>query len=164
MEKPVYPSPRAMASVFDEQRRRSRRRLFEFLLGVSREDFLKAVPAAGGKSLRDLLVHIIDTDGFWISLLQSRPHARPETDQFPTVESVVPFAEEISDRIHHVLSTADEDWFAREGVFSFPGGRVEKLIPAWVTLHMLTHEFHHKGQMMLAARSLGYSPPDLDFI
>ena len=30
--------------------------------------------------------------------------------------------------------------------------------------HMITHEFHHKGQIMTMCRLLGYIPPDTDVI
>ncbi|MFK7696805.1 DinB family protein [Paenibacillus sp. HJGM_3] len=30
--------------------------------------------------------------------------------------------------------------------------------------HVITHEFHHKGQIMTMGRILGYTPPDTDII
>jgi|SRR4030095_11247855 len=30
--------------------------------------------------------------------------------------------------------------------------------------HVITHEFHHKGQVMTMSRILGYTPPDADII
>jgi len=30
--------------------------------------------------------------------------------------------------------------------------------------HVMTHEFHHKGQIMTMGRMLGYTPPDADVI
>ncbi|MFM9837313.1 MAG: DinB family protein [Cyclobacteriaceae bacterium] len=36
--------------------------------------------------------------------------------------------------------------------------------PTELFTHVITHEFHHKGQVMMIARSLGYVPPDSDAI
>jgi len=33
-----------------------------------------------------------------------------------------------------------------------------------VFTHVITHEFHHKGQVMSMGRLLGYTPPDADVI
>jgi hypothetical protein len=35
-------------------------------------------------------------------------------------------------------------------------------VPSLVVLHVLTHEFHHKGQICTAAPAMGYAPQDLD--
>jgi len=164
MEGFSYPSPRAMTAVFEQVRRRSRKLLFEFLATVPRDDFVRSIPEAGDRSLRDVLVHLVGTNAYWISLLQNRPQEPLRPDDLPTIESIVAVHEEVADRIHHVLANADEGWFTREETFSHPRGKTERLVPAWVTVHMLTHEFHHKGQIAMMARILGYTPPDMDFI
>ncbi len=76
---------------------------------------------------------------------------------------IAPIVEEVSDRIQNVLSGADEDWFAREMTVS-AGGQTMRLIPAMAAVHMLTHEYHHKGQIVTIARMLGYEPPDTDLL
>lgn len=39
-----------------------------------------------------------------------------------------------------------------------------KASPLLLFTHVITHEFHHKGQMMAIARLLGKTPPDTDVI
>ncbi|WP_316784196.1 DinB family protein [Pedobacter frigiditerrae] len=39
-----------------------------------------------------------------------------------------------------------------------------KTSPLKLFTHVITHEFHHKGQMMTMARILGKTPPDTDVI
>jgi uncharacterized damage-inducible protein DinB len=36
--------------------------------------------------------------------------------------------------------------------------------PLQLFTHLLTHEFHHKGQIMTMCRLLGHIPPDTDVI
>ncbi len=34
--------------------------------------------------------------------------------------------------------------------------------PRWLFTHTVTHEFHHKGQVVAMGRLLGYPPPETD--
>jgi uncharacterized damage-inducible protein DinB len=34
--------------------------------------------------------------------------------------------------------------------------------PAFILLHVITHTFHHKGQVVAMLRMLGYPAPDTD--
>jgi uncharacterized damage-inducible protein DinB len=34
--------------------------------------------------------------------------------------------------------------------------------PVFILLHVLTHTFHHKGQVVAMLRTLGYPAPDTD--
>ena len=46
---------------------------------------------------------------------------------------------------------------------SFSGKKI-KTSPLALFTHVITHEFHHKGQLMTMARLLGKLPPDTDVI
>ncbi|MBD3163125.1 MAG: hypothetical protein GF328_13565 [Candidatus Latescibacteria bacterium] len=163
METASFPTTHSMAAVYRHYRDGSRKKLFEFLLDVPDEDFVRAVAGANGRSLRDLLVHLVDASGFWISLIQDRPHTALDPADFATVESVIPVADESADRIDHVLRDADPDWFSREMAVT-PGGIPQRVVPAQAFVHLLTHEFHHKGQIVLLARMLGHEPPETDYL
>jgi len=43
-------------------------------------------------------------------------------------------------------------------------GRSLTVTPLELFTHMITHEFHHKGQIMTMCRLLGHVPPDTDVI
>jgi uncharacterized damage-inducible protein DinB len=163
METPDYPSPQAMATVWDHHRRDSRKRLLEFLSTLSEADFVRPLPEAGMKSVRDLIVHTVDASGFWINLIRNRPHVPMDPADFPTPRSIVPAADEIADRIHDALTGADREWFGRETTVSH-GGESWQVVPMMAVMHMLTHEYHHKGQIVMLARMLGYRPPDTDLL
>jgi len=89
METPSYPTAHAMVAVFNHHRNDPRKRLLEFLMTISREDFVRSIPEMGGKSLRDILLHMIGASEFWISLLQNRPHNRFSNDDYKTIESII---------------------------------------------------------------------------
>jgi uncharacterized damage-inducible protein DinB len=44
-----------------------------------------------------------------------------------------------------------------------PGSKI-KLTALELITHVITHEFHHKGQVMTMARLSGFTPPDADIL
>lgn len=38
------------------------------------------------------------------------------------------------------------------------------MTPRKLFMHTVTHEYHHKGQIMAMARQLGYKPPNTDVL
>jgi uncharacterized damage-inducible protein DinB len=43
-------------------------------------------------------------------------------------------------------------------------GKKGKSSPLEVFTHVMTHEYHHKGQLLSLSRQLGYTPIDTDVI
>jgi uncharacterized damage-inducible protein DinB len=113
--------------------------------------------------MRDLVVHMLDATAFWISLILDREHVPMNPGGFATPESLGPAADEIADRVQAVLVDADREWFECETTVSHEG-QSWQLVPAMAMVHMLTHEYHHKGQIVMLARRLGYQPPDTDLL
>jgi uncharacterized damage-inducible protein DinB len=161
----AYPDPRGLESVFLYHRDHARKKLFEFLAGFERDDFTRPLDCLGEGSIRDRAVHMMDTERFWTSVLQNRVSTPLRTEDFPDANSLVASSHEATDRTLNILHTADAGWFNRPDLFSLPGrGAPLTLVPSMVILHVLTHEFHHKGQICAAARAMGYEVPDLDLI
>jgi uncharacterized damage-inducible protein DinB len=53
--------------------------------------------------------------------------------------------------------------FSSTRVVSFPwDGSRHRVSPAWVFMHLLTHEFHHRGQVAAMCRSLGSPATNLE--
>ena len=44
------------------------------------------------------------------------------------------------------------------------GGKMLPASPLKLFTHVITHEFHHKGQILSLSRHLGYVPVDTDVI
>ena len=47
---------------------------------------------------------------------------------------------------------------------SFKNGDSAQFTILWLFTHTITHEFHHKGQIVKLGRQFGYIPPDTDLI
>lgn len=60
------------------------------------------------------------------------------------------------------LSSLDNKQLNSPAELHFPDGEVAIRTPALILHHMLTHAFHHKGQIVAMCRLLGYPAPDTD--
>ena len=160
-----FPDPRALESVMRHQHERGQDLLLRFLSSIGREDFVTPLECLAGGSIRDRVVHMVDAESFWMSVLTNRVHQPLQPADYADMDAILPAWRAATDLTLNFLHTVDIAWFVREGLFAHPH-RPEplKLVPSLVVLHVLTHAYHHKGQICVAARLLGYTPPDLDFI
>jgi len=67
-------------------------------------------------------------------------------------------SDEVVDEFLHAYGSR-----ARELIYNKSEGPIG-LTPLWLMTHTMTHEFHHKGQIVTLARRLGYAPPDTDLV
>jgi uncharacterized damage-inducible protein DinB len=142
--------------------RESRIVLFDYCKTISPTDFLNENSSFGrGGSIRNLLVHIANTYEFWIAkygltkdivftTYDSRQNINDVIDLFNVVDSIMyefielfkePETKEISYEINGTKSSTS---------------------PFKLLTHVMTHEFHHKGQILSLSRHLGYTPVDTD--
>jgi uncharacterized damage-inducible protein DinB len=145
--------------------RSSREVVFKYCEKMNSSEFVKEIEAFGRGSIRNTLVHIANVYESWIgrfALQLSDPYTKPDEisdiqemfHHFKRIDSMVDiFLREYGGRLHHRII----------GTLSW---RSEEFDPTALELitHVITHEFHHKGQIMTMGRILGYSPPDTDII
>ncbi|MBE3590742.1 MAG: DinB family protein [Firmicutes bacterium] len=144
--------------------RGSRAVLFEYLESLPPGAYTKELSGFPlGGSMRNLHVHAADCYMYWleyVGLEQPRRDLRFEDypdpasvrEAFAEVDALVErflghFADRIDEPLHRVLS-----WR--------PQGLT--VTPRWLLLHPITHEFHHKGQLVVIGRQLGHIPPETD--
>ncbi|AWA31526.1 damage-inducible protein DinB [Flavobacterium magnum] len=140
----------------------SRNVLFDYCKTISAEDFINQNSSFGrGGSMRNLLVHIANTYQYWIANVSLRKNIA--YDEYETVK-------DISDAIR-LFNAVDEfmsDFFERmdsltEIQYEISG--VKKVSDSFkIFTHVITHEFHHKGQVLSISRHLGYFPIDTDIM
>lgn len=129
------------------------------------EDFLKPVATFNNNAIRDLLVHIANTYISWLDnfgLDGSRTFYA--NDEVQTLDQIKTIMDEVDLIVNDFLekhkacyqSTITKH-IARKGV-------TLTLSPLQLFTHVITHEFHHKGQILTMSRLLGYTPVDTDVI
>jgi len=116
-----------------------------------------------GGSIRNLLVHNGQVYRYWMG-----EHAQGREMQYPeyTEISSVQECRDYYASINHLVEE-----FVRRFVntpvavlSSIRDNKVTTTTALEVFTHVITHEFHHKGQMLSISRQLGYTPVDTDII
>lgn len=142
----------------------SRTVVLNYCANMTEEHFNMPVANFGRGSIKTTLLHVCNTYLFWLSkfALKNEEHFyQPEevnnvddlTERFLRADKVVEeFLEKFTDPDE--IITGYISLYERNYDYE-----VLKLFT-----HVITHEFHHKGQVMSMGRILGYTPPDADIL
>ena len=129
------------------------------------DDFIKPVPTFNNNSIRDLLVHIANTYISWLDNFGLDGYRTfYGNEEMQTLDQIKTIMDEVDLIVNDFLEKYSGDYqstitkhIARKGV-------TLTLSPLQLFLHVITHEFHHKGQILNMSRLLGYTPVDTDII
>lgn len=122
----------------------------------------KPISGFGHSSIWKQLVHILTCEEGWVHDLQNKAFAGWSEEDCPTMTALLAAKERIrkatrayvanltEERLNTTLSERPVDW----------GGELRS--PAFILLHVITHAFHHKGQVVAMLRIHGYPAPDTD--
>lgn len=138
--------------------------LLNFCATLSAEDFVKENHSFGrGGSVRNLLVHIANVYESWIgneTLKKNIVFTSFESKQ--AVEEVKQLFEETDKLMDTFLELFKQD--NPPPVMYESGGKPGSASLLKLFTHVITHEFHHKGQILSISRQMGYTPVDTDVI
>ncbi|WP_448699191.1 DinB family protein [Mucilaginibacter sp. AW1-3] len=143
----------------------SRQVLFDYCEKLSIEEFTKEMPQFGHGSIRNLFTHIADVYIHWLqnfALSRLTPYPDPsDIKQMSDVHRIFTQADQcVEDFIKHFGADVNKEITA-----PIPqGNKTLTTTPLTLFSHVLTHEFHHKGQILSMSRQLGYTPVDTDMI
>ena len=122
----------------------------------------KPIPGFGHPSVWKQLVHVLTCEEGWIHDLKDQTFAGWHEEDCPTMEALLAAKGRIQEatrtylgnlteeQLNTTLAERPADW----------GGELRS--PAFILLHVITHAFHHKGQVVAMLRKLGYPAPDTD--
>lgn len=136
--------------------------VLDHLETIPESDYGKQVPGFGFGTLREQVIHIFNCEGLWIHLLQGRPYVDRISAEYLAVADARAMQQEVMQQTHAYLATLTDKTLNANTNLHFPDGDEAVRTPALVLHHMLTHAFHHKGQIVAMCRLLGYPAPDTD--
>jgi uncharacterized damage-inducible protein DinB len=154
-----------LLELYEQIERLARPGMLANLEKLSAEEFTREMPVIGLGSIRNALVHIPSSEYFWVRrVLQGDKGAslRPYED-YATVGEVRSKWLEVAAETKRFLRELTPAQLLEAKTYRFPDGEAT-LRTDYVIHHILTHEFHHKGQLMMALRILGYEPQETDLI
>jgi uncharacterized damage-inducible protein DinB len=126
------------------------------------DDYVREVSGFGFRTLREQAIHIFNCEGFWVHTLQGLRYADRTHEDCPALVDVRLLQKEVNQSTHAYLSTLTDQRLNVDAELHFPDGGVSVRTPALVLHHVLTHAFHHKGQIAAMCRVLGHPNPDTD--
>lgn len=136
--------------------------LFQTLEKLGLKEFLKPTGAGKG-SVRDILVHIMNAEKFWIAFLSEAKYQMSKPEDFQDIQSIRNEWSRVSveteefirnlpeDQLHHVKSIKS-------------GDQTISFTIAKALLHVTTHETHHRGFLIGLIRQKGLEPPDVNML
>lgn len=142
----------------------SRDVVLQFLETEVKDDFLKDIALFNDKSIRSMMVHVANTYIAWIENFIMQGNRSLFSD------------EEITnvDQLREIFRNVDATmaiFCSNNGLDPIQAVKGYKWVDKYIETdlysvfsHVITHEFHHKGQSMTMSRMLGHLPPDTDIL
>jgi uncharacterized damage-inducible protein DinB len=143
--------------------------LLDFCSELETNDFTRQM-GFGWQSVRDTLVHIADCYNAWLGSFVLLKTKKPLTSKEQLLKlglDVIKIRfEQVDSYVNEVFDVlADQMDVAIERAIPWrDGGETISITPSKLLMHAITHEFHHKGQIVAMARKMGYEPPNTDVL
>jgi uncharacterized damage-inducible protein DinB len=140
------------------------KKLFDVISRLTPEQFTKTVDGSHG-SIRNTMVHVLSAEWGWLSRCGGPERGAPlNPADYPTAESVVAAWNKVETYLREFLSKLRDENLARNAEFVI-GATEKRSMPVGELLqHAANHGVHHRGQVSLLLRLLGYSPDNFDIL
>lgn len=139
-------------------------RLFQVISRLTPEEFTQPV-AGGHESIRNTMVHVLSTEWGWLSRCGGHERkAKLDPSDYSTAEALVDAWNRVEGYVRNFLDELDDEELARR--IDYTGGEGKKCsMPMGELLqHAAIHAAHHRGQIALLLRELGYAPGHFDLL
>ncbi len=139
------------------------KKLFAVSSQLTPEQFAQPVAGSYG-SIRNTLVHALSTEWGWLDRCGGAKRGPAlKGEDYPALESVVTHWNRVDGYVREFLATLSDadllrnvEYFNERGRYSMPIGELLH--------HGANHAVHHRGQVALILRMLGYTPGNFDIL
>jgi uncharacterized damage-inducible protein DinB len=140
------------------------RKLFDVMLQLTPEQFTQTVDGSHG-SIRNTMVHVLSAEWGWLGRCggPDRGAALNPTD-YPTVQSLMATWKQVEGHMREFLAKVRDEDLARNIDFAIGGTERRSMPLGELLLHAANHGVHHRGQVSLLLRLLGYNPENFDIL
>ncbi|MFS0749162.1 DinB family protein [Oceanobacillus sp. 1P07AA] len=140
---------------------KTREILFNYCETMSTGDYKAEID---GDSICSLHAHVAECYHVWLgNRALGNPYLSIDNKSIQNVKEMREVFTEADCIVEQFLSEFNENW-DKEIPVTFRNGDQAIFTTLWLYTHTVTHEFHHKGQIVKLGRKLGYIPPDTDLI
>lgn len=145
--------------------RQTRRGLLDYCASLPGEAYTKHHESFGHGSMHRTMLHIADCYRFWLAeTTMGQSKAVFSAERHPDAAAIDRlFAGTVDPMVEDFLTAHSGSALARSLELHVRWQPTPlRVTPIWLMTHVITHEFHHKGQVVAFGRLLGYPPPETD--
>ena len=144
-----------------ERTHRSFGRLLEHCTSMPSDRWLHPLEGFAYSTVAEQLQHVLEAEAYWLGVLQGNPD--PADVPVPDPAGMRVLAARTRQATRTWLAGIDDLVLNHLAVYATWGGRQRELEPAHVILRVVTHCFHHMGQVQAMCRIMGHPVAALDF-
>jgi uncharacterized damage-inducible protein DinB len=140
------------------------KKLFGIISQLTPEQFTQPVAGSYG-SIRNTLVHVLSAEWGWLDRGGGPARGgRLNPEDYPTLESLVRAWTLVEGYMRGFLSGLEDKDLTRHVEFALGGGPKHSVPLGDLLQHAAVHAVHHRGQVALLLRTLGYVPGNFDML
>jgi uncharacterized damage-inducible protein DinB len=158
---PMY-SPEALLDVH-ERAHRNLTALLAHCRELNTEEMNRELAGFGYPTVRQQLHHAIGAEKYWVGVLLGRVDADDDSLDYPTISSLQAYRERVFAVTETYLRGSTVDELNGERPMMTWGNNERLLTPAHVIMRVVTHFYHHQGQIVAMCRRMGKPCSGLDF-
>jgi uncharacterized damage-inducible protein DinB len=136
--------------------------ILDSLKNLSNDDFNQN-HGVGWGSVRDILVHLVNTEKYWISILKEEEMEWLESSQYPDLDSVAEAWIDVEKVTREYLMKLETYSLHHVKRVRWPDATISFTVKK-ALVHLATHEIHHRGLIVGLIRMMGHTPPLVDML
>ncbi|HSV73656.1 MAG TPA: DinB family protein [Chthonomonadales bacterium] len=139
-----------------------RSRCLDFLTSLTDEERSRPIGPAFG-SLAGVLLHCLDAEEYWVQrAIGGREPLPPSSVE--DADALRERAAQVHGRTMAAVAGLNDEALRRTVVYALSDGVPRRAAVARILLHVVTHDFHHRGQIAAIASQRGQEPPSMDIL
>lgn len=143
---------------------RANKKLFQLISQLTPKQFAQPVAGSYG-SIRNTLVHALSAEWGWLDRCGGPERGpRLDPDNYPTLKSLVETWNQVEGHVRYFLSKLKDEDLARGIEFTIGGPEKHSMQLGYLMQHAAIHGVHHRAQVALLLRMLGYEPGNFDML
>jgi uncharacterized damage-inducible protein DinB len=140
------------------------RKLFAVISQLTGEQFVQQVGGSYG-SVRNTLVHVLSAEWGWLERCGGPARGeRLVPERYPTADLLVEEWDRVEVMMRGYLARLSDEEAASVVEFKIGSGATQALTRTEMLVHAAVHAAHHRGQVSLLLRMLGYTPGNFDVL
>jgi uncharacterized damage-inducible protein DinB len=140
------------------------RKLFTVISKLTLEQFTQPYSGDHG-AVRSTMVHVLSAESGWVRRcagLERGPRLNP--DDYPNSAALDDAMNRVESQTREFLATLRDEDLGRIIEFSIFDSKKHSMPVGELLQHAANHGAHHRGQVSLLLRMLGYSPENFDLL